>query len=154
MTSGESRSDPAGADMGTGNQPGLSESEREVLRVLWDRGPGTVRAINTELAQRGRRWAYTTVATLLQRLAAKQYVASDPSMVPHVFRATVTRDELLERRLKDAADELCDGRSAPLVLALVQGGRFSAEELARMRRLLDEAAARGSSPPAKSKRSK
>ena len=52
---------------------------------------------------------------------------------------TVTRDELLESRLKDAADEFCDGRAAPLVLALVQGNRFSAAELARLRRLLDEA---------------
>jgi BlaI family transcriptional regulator, penicillinase repressor len=53
-----------------GNQPGLSDSEREVLKVLWDRGPGTVREINAELSRRGRHWAYTTVATLLQRLAA------------------------------------------------------------------------------------
>ncbi|MGP0068913.1 MAG: BlaI/MecI/CopY family transcriptional regulator [Isosphaeraceae bacterium] len=127
--------------MGSENQPGLSESEREVLRVLWDRGSGTVREINAELTRRGRRWAYTTVSTLLQRLSAKQYAASDPSTVPHVFRAAVTREEILERRLKDAADELCDGRAAPLVLALVQGGRFSAEELARMRSLLDQAAA-------------
>jgi predicted transcriptional regulator len=124
-----------------GNQPGLSDSEREVLRVLWDRGPGTVREIKDTLTGRGRRWAYTTVATLLQRLAAKQYVASDPSTVPHVYRAAVSRDELLERRLRDAADELCDGRAAPLVLALVQGGRFSPEELARLRRMLDQAAA-------------
>jgi BlaI family transcriptional regulator, penicillinase repressor len=137
--------------MGSENQPGLSESEREVLRVLWDRGPGTVREINAELTRRGRRWAYTTVATLLQRLSAKQYAASDPSTVPHVFRAAVTRDEILERRLRDAADELCDGRAAPLVLALVQGGRFSAEELARMRTLLDEAAAGGLSEPPRSK---
>jgi predicted transcriptional regulator len=131
-----------------GVQPGLSESEREVLKVLWDHGPGTVRAINEVLASRGRRWAYTTVATLLQRLGAKQYVASDPSDVPHVYRAVVTRDELLERRLQDAANELCDGRAAPLVLALVQGGRFSAEELARLRRLLDEATSGALPPPA------
>jgi BlaI family penicillinase repressor len=124
-----------------GNQPGLSDSEREVLKVLWDRGPGTVREIREVLADRGRRWAYTTVATLLQRLAAKQYVASDPSTVPHVYRAAVSRDELLERRLQDAADELCEGRAAPLVLALVQGGRFSTEELTRLRRMLDQAAA-------------
>ncbi len=128
-----------------GHQPGLSDSEREVLKVLWDRGPGTVREVMEVLAGRGRRWAYTTVATLLQRLAAKQYVASDPSTVPHVYRAAVSRNELLERRLQDAADELCDGRAAPLVLALVQGGRFSPEELARLRRLIDEAAA---DPPA------
>jgi BlaI family transcriptional regulator, penicillinase repressor len=132
------------------NQPGLSEAEREVLRVLWDYGPRTVREINEVLKHRGRRWAYTTVATLLQRLAVKQYVVSDPSSVPHVYRAVVTRDEMLERRLQEAADELCDGRAAPLVLALVQGNRFSAEELARLRRLLDEAAA-GTYPPSKSK---
>ena len=138
-----------------GSQPGLSESEREVLKALWDHGPGTVREINALLARRGRRWAYTTVATLLQRLLAKQYVASDPTVVPHVYRAAVTRDELLGRRLQDAADELCDGRAAPLVLALVQGGRFSAEELARLRRLLDEAAGSpGPEPPPSNSRPK
>jgi predicted transcriptional regulator len=129
-----------------GIQAGLSDSEREVLRVLWDRGAATVREIKDVLAGRGRRWAYTTVATLLQRLVAKQYVASDPSAVPHVYRAEVSREALLERRLQDAADELCDGRAAPLVLALVQGGRFSPEELTRLRRMLDEAAADPDTP--------
>ena len=119
--------------MGLENQPGLSESEREVLRVLWDLAARDGARINAELTRRGRRWAYTTVATLLQRLSAKHYAASDPSTVPHVFKAAVTRDELLGRRLKDAANELCNGRAAPLVLALVQGGRFSADELAQMR---------------------
>ena len=128
------------------NQAGLSDAERDVLKVLWDRGAGTVREIKDELAGHGRRWAYTTVATLLQRLVAKEYAASDPSSVPHVYRASVSREELLERRLQDAADELCDGRAAPLVLALVQGRRFSPDELARLRRLLDEAAADPTGP--------
>ena len=87
------------------NRPGLSDAEREVLRVLWDHGPGTVREINEVLKYRGRHWAYTTVATLLQRLVAKGYVTGDPSAVPHVYCAAVTRDELLEHRLKDTADE-------------------------------------------------
>jgi predicted transcriptional regulator len=130
-----------------GHQAGLSDSEREVLKVLWDRGSGTVREIREELGARGRRWAYTTVATLLQRLVTKQYAAGDPSSVPHVYRASVSREELLGRRLQDAADELCEGRAAPLVLALVQGGRFSPEELTRLRRIIDEAAA---DPPASS----
>ena len=129
------------------NHPGLSDAEREVLRVLWDHGPATVRRINEVLKNGGRRWAYTTVATLLQRLAVKQYIASDPSTVPHIYRAVVSRDELLERRLRDAADELCDGHTAPLVLALVQGHRFSAEELSRFRQFLDKAAGRQPAPP-------
>ena len=129
------------------DQPRLSGSEREVLRVLWDHGPATIREINDLLKGAGRHWAYTTVATLLQRLCVKRYAASDSSAAPHVFRALVSRDELLQHRLKDAAEELCDGRAAPLVLALVQGNRFSSEELARLRRLLDEAAANPISPP-------
>jgi BlaI family transcriptional regulator, penicillinase repressor len=127
------------------NRPALSVSEREVLKVLWDYGPRTIREINEVLEGQGRQWAYTTVATLLQRLVVKRYTASDPSAIPHVYRAVVSRDELLDRRLKDAAEEFCDGRAAPLVLALVQGNQFSAEEVARLRRLLDEAAGRSSS---------
>jgi predicted transcriptional regulator len=121
-------------------RPGLSGAEREVLKVLWDHGPGTVREINEILKRRGRRWAYTTVATLLQRLGIKQYIAGDPSAVAHIYRAVVTREQLLTRRLKDTAEELCDGRAAPLILALVQSSRLSADELARLRRLLDQAA--------------
>ena len=95
------------------NRPALSVSEREVLKVLWDHGPRTVREINEVLESRGRCWAYTTVATLLQRLLVKKFAASDSTAVPHVFRALVSRDELLDRRLKDAADELCDGPRRP-----------------------------------------
>jgi BlaI family penicillinase repressor len=121
------------------NGPSLSEAEMEVLKVLWDLGPSNVRAINSELQCRGRSWAYTTVSTLLQRLTAKEVVASTSETVPHVYRATVLRDALLERRLKEAADDLCDGAAAPLVLALVQGNRFTTEELSRFQSLLDTA---------------
>jgi predicted transcriptional regulator len=124
-----------------GSKPGLSEAEMEVLKALWDGGPETVRRLNERLAARGRQWAYTTVATLLQRLAAKGFAASDASEVPHVYRAAVSREEFLAQTLRDAADELCDGETVPLVLALVKGTRFTPEELARFRRLLDEASA-------------
>jgi BlaI family penicillinase repressor len=126
------------------DRPGLSEAEMEILKALWSHGPATVRRLNEVLA--GRRWAYTTVLTLLQRLVAKGYAASEASGVAHVFRAAVTREEVLERRLRDTADELCDGSALPLLLALVQGNKFSPEELARFRRLLDEAGGKPSRP--------
>jgi predicted transcriptional regulator len=119
------------------DSPGLSEAEMEVLKALWAHGPGTVRRVKEVLV--GRRWAYTTVLTLLQRLVAKGYAVSEAAGVAYVFRAAVTREEVLERRLKETAEELCDGSAAPLLLALVQGNKFSPEELARFRRLLDEA---------------
>jgi len=123
----------------------LTEAERDVLKVLWERGPTTVRAIQQELEVRGRRWAYSTVATLVQRLAVKGCVASDSTTVPYVYSSAVSREELLGRRLRDAADELCDGNLPPLLLALVQGDYFSPEELAGFRRIIDDAALQGGS---------
>jgi BlaI family penicillinase repressor len=117
----------------------LSEAEIEVLKVLWDLGPAPVRAINRELTARGRQWAYTTVSTLLLRLGTKGCVTSDASEVPHVYRATVSRDEMLQQRLRETADELCEGETAPLVLALVERHCFTPDELARFQRLLDQA---------------
>ena len=138
----------AGSGVGMADRLGLSESEMEVLKTLWELGPATVRQINERLAAMGKRWAYTTVLTLLQRLLAKGFVSSEASGLAHVIRAEVSRDDLLDRRLKDTAEELCDGSAVPLVLALVQSNRFSTEELASFRRLLDEAGA-GSARQAK-----
>lgn len=118
---------------------GLSDAEREILRVLWEYGSGTVRQVMELIAARGRRWAYSTVATLLRRLEHKGYAASEPASGSLVYRAALSREELLDRRLKEAAVELCDGSAAPLVLALVQGNRFTTEELDRIRRIIDEA---------------
>jgi predicted transcriptional regulator len=119
----------------------LSEAETEVLKVLWDLGPSPVRALNAELTARGRRWAHTTVSTLLLRLATKGCVTSESAGVANMYHATVSRDELVGRRLREAADELCDGDAVPLVLALVQRHCFTPEELAQFQRLLDEARA-------------
>jgi BlaI family penicillinase repressor len=124
-------------------RPPISETELEVLKVLWEQGPGTVRAINALLRRQRRRWAYTTVLTLLQRLEAKGYVASDKGGVAHVFRPSVTRDKLLRLRLKDLANQLCEGTATPLVQALVEGQRFTDEEIQEFRRLLDRLEGKG-----------
>jgi predicted transcriptional regulator len=118
-------------------QASVSESELEVLKTLWDIGPGPVRAVNAALKRRGRRWAYTTVQTLLQRLEAKGYVACDRGGPAHVYRAAVSRDGLVSRRLRDLADQLCGGTASPLLLALVEEGRLTSEDVRQLRRLLD-----------------
>jgi predicted transcriptional regulator len=121
----------------------LSDSELLVLKVLWDRGSGTVREVNAELSRRGRRWAYTTVQTLLARLQQKGCVASDKEDVAHTYRPTVSRHELLQQRLGELETDLCGGLATPLVHALVSGKHFTAEEIAYFRRLLDELEADG-----------
>ena len=112
----------------------ISQTEFRVLRVLWEQGPGTVRQVNQKL----RHWAYTTVQTLLTRLERKGYVACDRSGFAHVFRARVSRDQLMRRRLGELVEQLSDGVATPLVLALVEDHRFSSEEIEQFRRLLDQ----------------
>ena len=120
-------------------QPTVSDAELEVLKALWVDGPGTVRDVDARLRRRKRRWAYTTVQTLLNRLQNKGYVTSDKGSIPHVFEAALSRDGLVRRRLNQLADDLCDGTATPLVAALVKGRHFTNEEIEQFRRLLDEA---------------
>jgi predicted transcriptional regulator len=119
-------------------QPPISETEQAVLKVLWDRGQGTVRDVLAALTSQGNRWAYTTAQTLLNRLMAKGYVAADRSGPAHVYRPAVSRSELLQQRLSDLAEEFCEGTTSPLVLALVEGSEFSRDDIARFRQLLDK----------------
>jgi predicted transcriptional regulator len=119
-------------------QPPISETELDVLKVLWEHGPATVRQVNGVLRRHGRRYAYTTVLTLLQRLEAKGHVHSDKGGVAHVFSASVSRDGLLRRRLDELANELCDGTATPLVQALVEGNRLTPADIEQLRRLLDQ----------------
>ena len=118
--------------------PTISEAELEVLKVLWEQGPGTVREINTTLHHQGRRWAYSTVQTLLQRLESKGHVRSDKTGPAHVYRDAVSREDLLSRRLRELADQYCDGTASPLLLALVGDSRLTADEIKQLRQLLDQ----------------
>jgi BlaI family penicillinase repressor len=97
--------------------PPVSDAELEVLKVLW---------------------AYTTVLTLLTRLREKGYVEADRRDTAHVFRAVVTRDELVGSSLSALADRVCDGTASPLLLALVRDPRLSTTDIAHLRKLLNE----------------
>jgi predicted transcriptional regulator len=116
---------------------GIGQIELEVLKVLWERGPCTVRDVHAHLRGVEER-AYNTVLTHLQRLEAKGFVVGDKSGSANVYRAVVSRSRMLKQRLKDLANQLCEGTSAPLVMALVEGSRFTPEEIEQFRRLLDE----------------
>jgi BlaI family penicillinase repressor len=122
------------------DRPSPSEQELEVLKVLWDEGEGTVRTVAEVLDGRGRCWGYTTVQTYLNRLRGKGHVASKPGQaaLAHLYRAVSTREDLLRDRLRDLADQLCEGATTPLVLTLVEGHQFTEEEVARLRALLSK----------------
>lgn len=114
----------------------ISPAELSVLKILWDTRPMTVREVCDALDK--QRWAYTTVQTLLNRLVAKGAVQREPEGNAHRYSPSVSRNRLLASRLKELAEQLCDGATSPLIAALVNNERFSDEELAGFRKLLDE----------------
>jgi predicted transcriptional regulator len=116
----------------------VSDAELEVLKVLWEGGPATVRDTAAALRRKRRRLAYNTVLTLLSRLREKGYVSADRRETAHVFSPSVTREELLGSTLTSLADRVCDGTASPLVHALVRSQRFSADDIAHFRKLLDD----------------
>src|SRR5260370_39278775 len=134
----------------------LSLAEQEVLKILWELGSGTVREVCEALNRDGRRRVYTTVLTFLARLESKGYVASDKKDVAHVFRPIVSREALLSQRLTRLVDEVCEGTAAPVVQALVRGKHLSSDDIAQLRRLLDdlEQQADRASPETQRKRKK
>lgn len=115
----------------------LGSSELEVLKVLWEEAPCTVRDVLNHLHERGRHVAYTTVQTLLTRLEQKNYVRSDKTGVAHVFRPRLTRDRVTKSRLKALVDQLYDGAAGPLVLQLVRTERLKPEEVEQLHELIE-----------------
>lgn len=120
----------------------ITDAEREVMRALWDEGPGAVREVHERLAATGLDWSRSTVITLLQRLEKKGFVASDKSGFAFVFRAAVTREELVQQRMAELADDLCEGQWAPLLLAFTQRQKMKPKEIAELQKLVDQLSAR------------
>jgi predicted transcriptional regulator len=127
-----------GSFMAEMQRPEMSDAEREVLKVLWDHGPKTVRDVLNLLAEQGHEWTRSTVITLLQRLEKKGYVDSDKSQHAFIFRAIVSREVVMHSQMQELAGELCGGEALPLVLAFAQRHQFSTADLARFRKLIDE----------------
>lgn len=115
----------------------LGVAELEVLNVLWDHGPCTVRQVMRHLHAAGRRVAYTTVLTFLTRLEQKGVVDSDKSGIAYVYRPAVTRNRIRKTRLKNLVEQLYDGAAGPMVLHLIRTQRFSPEEIEALRELID-----------------
>ncbi len=116
----------------------LGDAELEVLRVLWEEGPCTVRQVLSHLHDAGRRVAYTTVLTFLTRLEQKGLAASDKTGIAYVYRATVSQDKIRRSRMRELVSQLYDGEAAPLVLQLMKSQKFSKQELGALRKLIKE----------------
>src|SRR5262245_824631 len=111
-----------------------TDAELAILRVLWRRGPSTVREVAEVM---GRQDAYTTVLKLMQIMTDKGLVKRDDSSRTHVYKATSSEDQTQKQLVTDLLDKVFAGSAAKLVLQALDAGKASPEELAEIRKLLD-----------------
>jgi BlaI family transcriptional regulator, penicillinase repressor len=111
-----------------------TDAELGILRVLWTRGPSTVREVAEAL---GREGAYTTVLKLMQIMTEKGLVKRDDSARTHVYKATSSADQTQKQLVTDLLNKVFEGSAAKLVLQALDAGKTSPEELAEIRKLLD-----------------
>jgi predicted transcriptional regulator len=111
-------------------------AEFEILRVLWQRGPSTVREVHETLA--GRDVGYTTVLKLLQIMVEKGLARRDESQRAHVYEAGLHRGQTEGQLVRDLVDRAFGGSAASLVMRALSSKRASAEELNRIREFLDQ----------------
>ena len=119
--------------------PDLTSAELRVMKALWEVGTGTVAEVRSALGRRGQELAYTTVMTLLGRLAAKRAVVVDKTREPFVYRSAHRKESVLRDRLREFVREVFDGQAESLVLNLVEDESLSRAELRAIERRIAEA---------------
>ena len=117
--------------------PRPTDAELEILRVLWERGPSTVRQVHEALV--GRDTGYTTTLKLMQIMADKRLVDRDESARTHVYTASMSAAHTQGQLLNDLVDRAFGGSAAALVLRALSTRPTSDEELLEIRKLIDEA---------------
>ena len=116
----------------------VTNAELGIMQILWDRPGRTTREMVDQIYETPSRVNYQTVKKLVTRLEAKGFIRRDRSTTAHTFRPVVSHEELLERRLNDVAERLCDGSTFPLLACLMQGRKLSAKERNRLHDLFRE----------------
>lgn len=116
----------------------VTDAELAVLRLLWERGNGSIRELADVLYPEGGSSGYATVQKLLDRLETKRCVRRERGGPVRRFRPAVDRDTLIGRRLQDVAESLCNGAIAPLLSHLVQhSGALPADDRRALRELVE-----------------
>jgi BlaI family transcriptional regulator, penicillinase repressor len=117
--------------------PRPTDAELAILRVLWDRGPSTVRDVH-EALPRERPTGYTTVLKLLQIMTEKGLVTRDERARSHVYAPRLSQDATQQQLVTDLMQRAFGGSAAQLVMQALAAAPASADEMKEIRRLLDE----------------
>jgi BlaI family transcriptional regulator, penicillinase repressor len=114
-----------------------TSSELEILHILWERGPSTVREVHEALHER-RPIGYTSVLKLMQIMTAKGTVRRNEEQRAHVYEAVQPAEKTKRDLALDVLQRVFDGSASELMMHALAGRKASKEEIEEMRRLLNE----------------
>lgn len=120
----------------------LSRAEFEVMDILWRKGRAKVREVQVALGQE-RKLAYTTVATLLNRLRDKGYVDAQEKDFAYEFRPLVEREQVVRRKLDDLVKRVFHGDVAPLAAYIAENRDLTPEQIAALEEITKSAEDKG-----------
>jgi predicted transcriptional regulator len=114
-----------------------TESELEILRVLWEKGPSTVREVH-EVLGLSKDAGYTTTLKLMQIMHEKGLLERDTSNKTHVYSSIVSQENTQRQLLDKMIDTVFNGSASQLVLQALGNHKSSKEELEKIKQYLDE----------------
>jgi len=117
--------------------PKPTEAELELLRVLWEKGPATVRELH-DAVNLQRPVGYTSVLKILQIMTEKGLVEREESAKAHIYRAAASQEETQNQLLRDLSERLFSGSAAQLAMHALAMQPTSAEELEEIRNLIEQ----------------
>ena len=118
--------------------PRPTQAELEILSVLWERGPSSVREVQQDLTG-SRVSGYTTVLKMLEIMASRGLVPRDESDRSHVYRAALAREDTQRQLVTDLLERAFGGSASQLIQQALATRRATREEMREIRRLLERA---------------
>lgn len=118
-----------------GKTPKPTESELEILTVLWDRGQASVRTVYEELSKT-KDIGYTTALKLMQIMFEKKLVSRDSSSKVHIYFAALNREKTQKQLVNKMINDIYSGSTGKLVLHALGGHKASREELDKIEKLI------------------
>ena len=116
--------------------PRPTNAELAILRVLWERGPSTVRQVH-DVLNRDRPAGYTTSLKLLQIMTEKGLVRRDDTDRTHIFQARLSEEQTQRQLIRDLLDRAFGGSASKLVMQALAARRATPEELGEIRKLIE-----------------
>jgi predicted transcriptional regulator len=119
--------------------PQPTDVELAILRVLWARGPSTVREVHLTLSNEpDRETGYSTTLKMMQVMLEKGLLTRDESVRPQVYAPSQPEEQTQRQILRDVLRKVFGGSARKLVMRAVESEKISAKELAEIRKLLKQ----------------